>query len=646
MPESNPFPSASPPRSAASASPEMAAHIEAFDWAATPLGSRDGWSETLRVAVRLMLASATPMVILAGRKGVLIYNDSYAAFAGGRHPAIFGLPHAEAWPEIADFNNRIVEMGFRGETLSLESQELTLQRHGAPEPVWMDLEHSPLLDADGSPEGVLVIVFETTARVQTERALRRSEERLTVALDAAGVVGTWEWDIGSNRITGDTRFASMYGLTDAQAKDGVAIASLEHVIHGDDLALVYAKLEDAVAARIPFRAEYRLKREDGSSRWVLALGRVDAQAEDKPPRMSGIALDISDRKAQEAALVTSEAKFRALADTMPQMVWSTLPDGFHDYYNARWYEFTGVPIGSTDGEEWNGMFHPEDQERAWDRWRHSLATGEPYEIEYRLRHRSGQYRWTLGRALPITDAKGRIVRWFGTCTDIHDSKIAAEEREVVAQELSHRIKNIFSVLNGIIALSARSSPAAKPFADQLKQRIFAMGQAHDFVRPHSTASKPKAAQTSLKALAEKLLSPFAEPSRHNIRFEGEDAVIDEAAATPLALIFHELATNAAKYGSLSTGRGTVTLTGYNSGDDYLLDWKEAGARDSVSAPQREGFGTRLMGLSVEGQLGGTVRRFWEPDGLHVAIVIPRAALRRPARLYQTPEAHIPLRQSA
>lgn len=129
-------------------------------------------------------------------------------------------------------------------------------------------------------------------------------------------------------------------------------------------------------------------------------------------------LRLSDRERDER-----EAKFRVLADTMPQMVWSTLPDGFHDYYNARWYEFTGVAPGSTDGEGWNGMFHPEDQERAWSVWRKSLETGEPYEIEYRLRDAHGEYRWTLGRALPIRDADGKIMRWFGTCTDIHDHKM-------------------------------------------------------------------------------------------------------------------------------------------------------------------------------------------------------------------------------
>jgi PAS domain S-box-containing protein len=136
--------------------------------------------------------------------------------------------------------------------------------------------------------------------------------------------------------------------------------------------------------------------------------------------------DVTDRESALAALRESEQRFRTIADMIPQMVWSTLPDGYHDYYNRQWYAYTGMPEGSTDGERWNGMFHPEDQERARARWSHSLVTGEPYEIEYRLRNRSGEYRWTLGRAHPIRDVNGAIVRWMGTCTDIHEHKRAQE----------------------------------------------------------------------------------------------------------------------------------------------------------------------------------------------------------------------------
>jgi PAS domain S-box-containing protein len=137
-----------------------------------------------------------------------------------------------------------------------------------------------------------------------------------------------------------------------------------------------------------------------------------------------------ERRRAEAELRESRARFEAIADSIDQMVWSTRPDGYHDYYNRRWYEFTGVPAGSTDGQSWSGLFHREDQERARALWARCLETGETYHIEYRLRHRSGQYRWVLGRAQPMRDDAGRIIRWFGSCTDIQD---IVEAREVLAR---------------------------------------------------------------------------------------------------------------------------------------------------------------------------------------------------------------------
>jgi len=277
------------------------------------------------------------------------------------------------------------------------------------------------------------------------------------------------------------------------------------------------------------------------------------------------------------------------------------------------------------------MFHPEDQERAWKTWRHSLATGEPYQIEYRLKHHSGTYRWTLGLALPIRDAGGQIIRWFGTCTDIHETRLVAEERELVAQELSHRIKNIFAVLTSIISLSARSRPEVKTFADELRQRIYALGEAHDFVRPHSHISRPPENQGSLRSLIDRLMQPYRQDGQDRILFHGDDAKIDDGAATPLALLFHELGTNAAKYGALSTN-GMVDLTGRADGDRYHLTWKERGGPPISGDAELAGFGSRLIGLSIEGQLRGRMERVWEPDGLRVEIDLPVDALRRSARL--------------
>ncbi len=126
------------------------------------------------------------------------------------------------------------------------------------------------------------------------------------------------------------------------------------------------------------------------------------------------------------ALRESEARFRAITDAMPQMVWSARPDGYHDYYNERWYLLTGTTRDQVAGEGRKTLLHPDDRDRAWTRWQHSLATGEPYEMETRLRMADGAYRWFLGRALPLRDSDGSVSRWFGTCTDIEQTVAARD----------------------------------------------------------------------------------------------------------------------------------------------------------------------------------------------------------------------------
>ncbi len=330
-----------------------------------------------------------------------------------------------------------------------------------------------------------------------------------------------------------------------------------------------------------------------------------------------------------AAIADSDRMFRTLADTMPQMVWSTLPDGYHDYYNARWYEYTGTPVGSTDGEGWNGVFHPDDQDRAWATWRHSLRTGDPYEIEYRLRHHSGEYRWTLGRALPIRDSEGDIIRWIGTCTDIHEHKLILDEREMIAHELSHRIKNIFSVIAGLIGLSARTHPEIAGVADDLRDRILSLGRAHDFVRPHSAGSTPPIGEGRLHGILRQIFAPYRGPDGARILLTGEDPAIDDRSATPLALIFHELATNAAKYGALSTSGGLVHLHVEAEGGNFRIDWVEEGG-PAVMPASHEGFGSRLMMLSAERQLGGRIERNWDESGLRISLSIPSRSMSRTA----------------
>ncbi|MEW7847733.1 ATP-binding protein [Massilia aurea] len=224
--------------------------------------------------------------------------------------------------------------------------------------------------------------------------------------------------------------------------EAVALTATVRAIVDAGLAATTVALVLREPAQVALSALYR---EDGAIAGVLGVVQVlPAQA---------------DQAEHERALAAGEARFRAITNAMPQMVWSTLPDGFHDYYSDQWYAFTGVPPGSTDGVAWNDMFHPDDQAAAWARWRHSLATGEPYEIEYRLRHRSGAYRWVLGRALPVRGEDGVIQRWMGTCTDIHEHKLTADalrDADVRKDEflamLGHELRNPLAPISSAAAL--------------------------------------------------------------------------------------------------------------------------------------------------------------------------------------------------
>ena len=523
------------------------------------------------------------------------------------------------------------------------------------------------------------------------------------------------------------------------------------LVTGQEHFRFYAGAVIRSAAGIPFGSLCvldRLPRAEGLSAEQAATLRTLAN---QVSTLIEHRLTLSEIAAREAELAASERRFRVMTSAMPQMVWTTLPDGFHDYYNDRWYEFTGVPYGSTDGEGWNGMFHPDDQDRAWARWRHSLSTGDPYEIEYRLRHRSGAYRWTLGRAMPIRDAEGRIERWFGTCTDIDDLKRAESEarqlaaivetskdfigladetgrtvhlnaaglalvglpdlaaaraltlaefftprsrsafeetampaarrdgwwegelafrrvdtgeavpvqfnifpvrdssgakvgygtvtrdlreakrseeaRDLLIRELSHRIKNIFAVVGGIAALTARSNPEAKPFVTAFRERLGALARAHEYVQPQGPENTPPVHGQTVLGLMRLIMAAYREDGRERVAIAGDDAEIGERSATALALIMHEQATNAMKYGGLSTQGGTVTLAGCRAGDRYRLTWAEQGGPEVRAVPSRKGFGTVLAERSVAGQLDGVLVHDWAPGGLVMRLDVPIANLR-------------------
>jgi PAS domain S-box-containing protein len=187
-----------------------------------------------------------------------------------------------------------------------------------------------------------------------------------------------------------------------------------------NLAQVLERWQDAISSAQPFEMVFPIKGADGVFRPFLTRISPAFDENGAITNWFGVNTDISLQVQAEDAFAKSETRFRTLADAMPQMVWSASASGVLDYHNARWYEFTGAPVGATDGAGWTTMLHPEDSEAALATWRRALETGEAYYVEVRLRHRAGVYRWVLCRAQPERDADGLIVRWYGSCTDIED----------------------------------------------------------------------------------------------------------------------------------------------------------------------------------------------------------------------------------
>jgi len=200
------------------------------------------------------------------------------------------------------------------------------------------------------------------------------------------------------------------------------------IFHPDDRHHVLETWQTSVRTGTPYEVIHRIRNgKTGEYRWFLARGKPFRNRWGTIQYWLGTCTDIDEQKRAEQRLKESEESWRVLAETIPQLVWTTAPDGTATYFNPRSYDYFHASPEDLLGQGWRQFLHPDDYERAWTLRQHSLVTGNPYEIEYRLRNgKSGEYRWFLSRATPVRDETGQIVKWFGTSTDIDEQKRTEE----------------------------------------------------------------------------------------------------------------------------------------------------------------------------------------------------------------------------
>jgi PAS domain S-box-containing protein len=335
-----------------------------------------------------------------------------------------GLVGRNLWEAFPELRGSPLEIIYRR---TMEGRETAIHEFFYPAlRRWFEVRAHP------SPDGLTLYFQDIDRRKADQQALEQGNSRLQVAL-AAGRLGDWRWDAASDLVTLGERSAAIFGLPAETPLDWNALRAR---LDPSDREAVRRAVLQAFAGQSDLDLECRLLDEGGEARWVALVGRADYA---EPSRresvlgLTGVAQDISTRKAAEDTLRQSEEVLRALANTIPQLAWMAQADGAIVWFNERWFNYTGTTPDQVVGSGWQSTCEPSVLPAVMERWRATIRSGNPFEMEYPIRGADGKYRWFLTRVNPVRDRHGLVARWFGTNTDVDEVKRA----EQALREESH-----------------------------------------------------------------------------------------------------------------------------------------------------------------------------------------------------------------
>jgi len=551
-------------------------------------------------------------------------------------------------------------------------------------------------------------------------------------------LGDWNWDAAENVLTLSGSASLILGI---HSRTVLSWAELCNRLEPSDAERVRKAIEEAMATGTPCSFECRARTSSDTWRWLSVVGQP-AYAHGQLTGMHGIVQDISDRKQAETALISSEERFRHIAHLSPVLIWFGDERGDAGFVNEKWTDYTGLSDEALLGRGWQSTVHPDDLARNLTKFENCVARGEPYEFEVRYRRRDGEYRWHLARAVPLKDAGGKVQGYFGTATDIHESKTLREqlrltnERLLMAHqagrsatwewnlrtqevfwtdmssarslfgsclpeknplsweewmgimpaedhpsafaqiaeslprgegrlefrvpidgryswfeargrvvetdsagiplvimgvttditerkkreqhqlllinELNHRVKNTLATVQSLSMQSFQKATSPDEAQASFTLRLMALARAHDILTRESWEG------VDLADVVEGALEPYKNLPGHRLKWDGPRVWLKPQPALAISMAFHELATNAIKYGSLSSDAGRVSiLWDLEDADDsrrLRIVWTEKDG-PSIAPPTRKGFGSRLIEKGVAGELNGSARIEYPPTGV-------------------------------
>ncbi len=613
------------------ASGEMAGRLRAHDWASTPLGPIEGWPQSLRTVVNLMLATAQPVYIAWGPELVSLFNDSYIPILGTKHPGALGKPYAELFAEVWDEYRPIIDATMAGRSQHFVDRPVALTgRPGVPMS-WFTFSWTPLPDETGMVAGFYCTAIETTGQVRAEQALRKRnaealrhsqaeterQRRLYEAILANTPDLAYVFDLDHRFIYANEGLLRMWGRS---WDDAIGKTCLELGYEPWHAAMHDREIEQVVATRQPVRGEVPFTGTLGRRIYdyifvpvIGADGRVEAVA--------GTTRDVTESRQVEEALRESEQHLRLIVESARDYaIFSTSPEGLIETWWPGAEAVFGWSAAEVVGQSVAIAFTQED--RATGAPQQELATahaeGHAPDVRWHLR-KDGSRVFIEGSTVALRGMDGSLRGFLKVGQDVTGRKAAEERQALLAREVDHRAKNALAVVQATLRLT--QAPDVASF------RQTALGRVAALARAQTLLAEDRWRGADLRMLVEGELAPFVGEHGPRIGLSGAPVVLPPGAAQPVAMALHELATNAVKHGALSTPGGSVSVSWQlddGSGETLRLRWAEAGGPVIAGAPTRRGFGSRVLDATVSGQLGGRVVLGWESSGLVCEMEVPLA----------------------
>lgn len=376
-----------------------------------------------------------PTLVLKGDDLVIEQINKHMLEMIGRGEEIIGMPLIDVLPELEGQYVWTQVQNVYNKGIPFDQSEVLVphNRTGEIKDYYYNLAYRPLIE-DDQITGMIQTAVDVTEQVIARKKLEESENRFRALVNASSDV--------VYRMNAD--WTVMWNLEERGVLSEISEPILnwrDKYIHLNDQEKVEKATNEAIAKKSIVELEHRVLNSDGSMSWTFSRAIPVLDEQGNIIEWFGSATDITAQKEVQEIIKESEEKFRQLANLVPQIIWTSEPDGFVDYYNKRWFEYTAFDENEFGDSSWIPLLHPDDASFVVDLWYKSIQSGNPYQLELRLKNgKTGEYRWFLSKALPIMDKMGTIKKWFGTCTDIHEQKTITEKLESLVAERTKELQ--------------------------------------------------------------------------------------------------------------------------------------------------------------------------------------------------------------